>query len=203
MKRREATLKRGTRIRASGFVDEIRSHFVPPDASQLPSDSPPCTAPGGHSWVHAYAGPTPLLDTRHIGKWLIRVNCRYAEYCWGCVCRGTESSTLGIAAKVSTDWGRLHDPSGPWKQHVICVYTRDWRDEEDVRRVAGALRRVDAIRKQTLYYKPDVMTYSGIYSGSSAGEVAIYSCSPPYDELVRREDGWALLERVIDERQTN
>ena len=47
------------------------------------------------------------------------------------------------------------------QQHVICVYTRDYTDEEDVMRVEQQLRMIGITGQ--LSYKPDIYTTLGIY----------------------------------------
>ena len=178
---------------------EIRSYFSSGAAGYLPSDTPPCEAPEGHYWVHAFSPKGSSVDPLSVGKWLIRVQCRYVTYCWNRVRQATEEGTLGIGAKVSTDWGNANDPAAPggWADHVICVYTYDWRDREDVGRVARCLGEIDAIRRQTLFYKPDAMTYDGIYSGNTPGGVAIYEMKRPYEQLFAREDALSQLHLVL------
>jgi hypothetical protein len=56
--------------------------------------------------------------------------------------------------------------------HVICVYTQDWEDKEDVMRVRTKLRRLGFNR--TLHYKRDKDTRAGKYSGQGE-KVSIYS----------------------------
>ncbi len=175
---------------------EVRSNYVPPSSGYLPSSTPPCEAPGGYHWVHAYPPGEGDWEQQLVGKWLIRVRCRYVAYCWSCVRTATEEGSLGIGAKVATDYGSANDPSGPWKDHVICVYTADYRDRKDVTRVAARLAEVDAIRTQTIYYKPDVLTLAGYYSGNAPGRIAIYSCKPPYKEVIPDQRNLAGLRAV-------
>src|SRR5581483_1285844 len=160
------------------------------------SDSPPCAAPNGYHWIHAYPPNAPVVNARDVGKWLIRVTCAQVTYCWGRVRSATEDGTLGIAAKVSTDWGNAHNPSVRSKDHVICVYTRDYRDKRDVLRVARRLHAIDAVRKQTIDYKPDAFTLAGIYKRSDRGSVAIYRCSPPYEVLTEQSGALARLQEI-------
>ncbi len=168
--------------------DEVRSHFVPPSEGQLPATVSPCKAPDGHFWVRAYA-PNPVAPApppiQRTGKWLIHVTCDHVGYCWDRVRIATEAGQLGIAAKVSTDWHMRHDPAGPWNDHVICVYTSDFEDRIEAARVARALRVADAVRKQVLRYKPDLMTFRGEYAGNAPGEIAIYSSHPPTYEVLK------------------
>ena len=70
------------------------------------------------------------------------------------------SGKLGFAAKVST-----RDPED--KTHVICVYTEDFTNEEQVRAVEQGLRKVGVTVQ--MRYKPDIYTTLGIYSKNPWG----------------------------------
>ena len=61
-----------------------------------------------------------------------------------------------MLAKSSTEVTRKHHPS-----YVICVYTLDWKDEEDVMRVKNALRAAGIT--QELKYKRDLDTFNKVY----------------------------------------
>lgn len=164
---------------------EVRSDFVPPANGQLSSGEAPCSAPPGYFWVHAY--PRLLeetdLDPNKIGKWLVRMNCPYVEDYWGMIRDATEEGSLGIGSKISTDWGMRQDPSGSWRNHVVCVYTADWTQQEDVLRVAQRLHAIGAVKKMILLYKPDLFTRNGLYEGNASGRVTIYKCRAPYTKL--------------------
>ncbi len=101
----------------------------------------------GTHWLHAI-NPDRMhdIDPIHVGKWLIYISCRHVDYCWSRVRDATEEGTLGISAKISTDWGKAHDlvgmiseGLGGWRDHVVCIYTADWRNREDIARVGGRL----------------------------------------------------------------
>ncbi len=49
---------------------------------------------------------------------------------------------------------------------MICVYTRDWQDRDDVRRVLGALRELGVSWR--LAYKTDEATGAGVYGRGSS-----------------------------------
>lgn len=73
---------------------------------------------------------------------------------WEVVARATANNELGIAAKVAP---RPEEESNNERsERLICVYTKDFRDLEDVRRVARELKRLGLIppRGRPLYYKP-------------------------------------------------
>ena len=55
---------------------------------------------------------------------------------------------------------------------LICVYTSDWRDQEDVMRVREALRQLGFTNK--LYYKTDDDTYAGVYRFTGHTNISKY-----------------------------
>ena len=70
---------------------------------------------------------------------------------------------LGIDAKVATKLQAL----GPSQSYVICVYTRDYLNLNDVQRVRKKLKEIGF--NKPLAYKPDLYTYLGIYSKTFPG----------------------------------
>lgn len=174
----------------------------------MPSSTDPCAAPEGVHWVWAMnPGQPKEPDLLLIGKWLIYVACRHVGYCWHRVREATEEGTLGIGAKASTDWGKAHDLAGivaegtaGWRDHVICVYTVDWRNRGDVARVGSRLAEIDAVRTQTLHYKPDALTYGGTWAGNAPGEIAIYSMRKPYQQLLEDPDKLAAVHEIVQFR---
>jgi hypothetical protein len=94
---------------------------------------------------------------------------------WRVVCEGVDAGRLGIGAKVSTS-GLQGDPS-----RLICVYTRDFTDVADVKRVLNglvALGLVSADIPQGITYKWDAYTHLGIYENNEYGiRASIYGSS--------------------------
>ena len=82
---------------------------------------------------------------------------------WEKVATATLSGRLGCAAKVATAWP---NPLARSSKRVICVYTCDFTDHEDVTRVLVVLR--DLGFKERLSYKTDVDTLSGRYGTGTA-----------------------------------
>jgi hypothetical protein len=93
------------------------------------------------------------------GKWLVYRSRGEIDSSWLTIARATFEETLGIGAKVST---AEEDTA---KRHVICVYTRNYLDLDDVKRIRGLLR--DMGFTESLCYKPDIYTYLDIYSGTT------------------------------------
>jgi len=112
-------------------------------------------------WLHAErkAGDYPAC-VKNTGKWLIFVGSAHVDEIWGRIKRATEDGKLGPAAKVST--AKPNPNARNLENKVICVYTYDWTDEEDVKRVRQELRDLGVTRK--IPYKADQDTLSGKYA---------------------------------------
>lgn len=77
---------------------------------------------------------------------------------WRMVVKGTILNRLGPLAKVATDQGNS-------TERLICVYTRDFRDTDDVLRVLKELVTMGIVRSEKcIYYKSDAYTYLHLYS---------------------------------------
>jgi hypothetical protein len=53
------------------------------------------------------------------------------------------------------------------QRHVICIFTRDYTDKDDVSKVRSGLRRLGVRRKTG--YTPDIYTYCGVYRENEWG----------------------------------
>lgn len=94
----------------------------------------------------------------YVGKWLVFVPHENVDAVWERIRNATEKAQLGISAKVSTS-----RPSGyKSTDHVICVYTYDFRDKVNVGETLKGLREIGITGK--LYYKTDQATLSGVYA---------------------------------------
>jgi len=81
------------------------------------------------------------------GKWMLFPEEKDVDEVWRKVVQATVSGELGIAAKVETriDKG---------KPRLICIYTKDFRDKEDVARVLEGLRGLGLVKSgKQIYYK--------------------------------------------------
>lgn len=94
-----------------------------------------------------------------IGKWLIYRTESEIDSAWKAIAENTWSGKLTSCAKVSTSAQKS-------KRHVICVYTDNYLDYEDVERIREKLRNLGF--GEELCYKPDVYTYLGIYYRKSS-----------------------------------
>lgn len=101
---------------------------------------------------------------------------------WRIVAEAVIHGRLGDTAKVAPA-----DPPNPFaagtqrqSSHLICVYTKDFSDLDDVRRVLDELVELGlAPRKASdgaIYYKADVYTYLGLDSNNPYGlKASLYS----------------------------
>ena len=88
---------------------------------------------------------------------------------WSLVAKGTIAGDLGHAAKVATD-------DGTQNTRLICIYTPDFSDKKDVKRVLerllamGLCNRNGALAEgRAIYYKADAYTYLELNSGNEYG----------------------------------
>ena len=73
---------------------------------------------------------------------------------WGLVAEGTGNGELGMAAKVATDGG-----AGDRVSRLICVYTVDFGDRQDVRRVLQGLVERGLVKKKDMLAEERVVYY--------------------------------------------
>lgn len=105
------------------------------------------------------------------GKWMLFPMADDVNRYWSLVATATAAGKLGHAAKVATD-----DGSGSVSPRLICIYTEDFSDKEDVKRVLEGLvgmglvkRRGPMGEERGIYYKADAFTYLGIDSKNEWG----------------------------------
>lgn len=111
-------------------------------------------------------------DTPHSGKWLIFCTCNRIDEIWTNVKQALHDGKLGVSVKVSVNKSKN-------QEHVICVYTYDYTDKQDVMRVRQSLRDIGVV--WPIGYKADEATRQGIYSQHAA-----HGTYPPYARKVSR-----------------
>lgn len=98
------------------------------------------------------------------GKWMLFLTSREVDAAWKTVVTALEKGELGDGAKVSTD-----DGSG--QARLICVYTKDFGDTEDVKRVLESMVQAGLVDGdgRPIYYKCDAYTHLDITSKNEYG----------------------------------
>lgn len=114
-------------------------------------------------WVYAINKKrnTYPKSTDNCGKWIIfAYKGEGVDRIWDGVRRATEKGLLGNSSKCST---MKEEPEFKNKNTgVICVYTYDSKDKDDLKRIAKELFKIPNVEK--LYYKEDKATYEGKYA---------------------------------------
>ena len=99
------------------------------------------------------------------GKWMLFPSSAKVNAVWQLVAEATISEQLGCGAKVATDGGLGND----WPR-LICVYTEDCSDHEDVERVLRKLAEMGLVNQKEaagaprgIYYKSgkSVLSHGG------------------------------------------
>ncbi|KAL4879614.1 hypothetical protein BJY04DRAFT_219955 [Aspergillus karnatakaensis] len=105
------------------------------------------------------------------GKWMFFITADRVDSYWSAIADATMNGHLGIAAKVATD-------DGEDRARLIAVYTRDYQDTDDVKRVLRKLVELNLVKKseKPVYYKADALTYLNIMSKNNYGmRATLYS----------------------------
>jgi hypothetical protein len=110
-------------------------------------------------WVGASPPTSDARDGRRVGKWLIFTPRDHHDEVWSKIRVATEAGDLGCSAKAAT--ARRNQPT-----MLTCVYTYDFEDYDDVRRVLAALRALGF--GGLLSYKSDEATRARIYGKGTA-----------------------------------
>jgi hypothetical protein len=99
---------------------------------------------------------------------------------WKQVVAGVIDDRLGCTSKVATDDGSDERLSAYATDlyvrmctdstfAIVCVYTKNFQDAEDVLRVLHELETMDLVNaSKTIYYKSDAYTYLDLKSGTAA-----------------------------------
>lgn len=122
-------------------------------------------------WVYAQrkVGTYPH-STPRVGKWMIFVPVQELDEVWAKIKSAVEEGKLGNQAKSAT--ARPNANATDPNTKVICVYTYDGDDEEDVWKMRDVLRELGIIRK--IYWKADQATHNGLYTVRGNTRVSRY-----------------------------
>lgn len=98
------------------------------------------------------------------GKWLWFPPICLLDAAWETIRTATRAGLLGYRSKAATLINTR--PGSDDSRRPICVYTHDWRDLDDARRVLNALRDLGII--DVLLYKTESDTRRGWYGGGAS-----------------------------------
>lgn len=103
-------------------------------------------------WVYVYRQEPgyPLSHPLRSGKWLVFLRNNRIDRHWQRIRDAVIAGDMGDCAKVSTTGSARNG------RHVICVYTYDYEDKDDVMRIRAALRHCGILLP--ISYKRDLDT---------------------------------------------
>jgi hypothetical protein len=104
------------------------------------------------------------------GKWLLFISTGRVDSVWRIIDLETKAGRLGIAAKVAT--AKHNELSTSTSVRLICVYTYDCTDLDDVRRVRQRLRELGFVKK--ISYKTDAATIEGKYAQNGDRKISLF-----------------------------
>ncbi len=121
-------------------------------------------------WIRAeryWYAPAYPKPTERCGKWMVYIPIDRVDAVWSIVRDAIVVGELGRAAKVAT---MAENSRTVYKdKRVLCVYTYDSDDLEDLKRVLVRMRELGI--NQEAWYKEDRATRAGQYSSNSNGPV--------------------------------
>ena len=120
-------------------------------------------------WLVAKAPSAPPLDIARSGKWLGYYTPPYHDQVWSAIAEATELGELGPESKVRDPAGALFNAE---RLLPVVVWTTDYEDLDDVRRVLVTMRRL-AFPRANLTYKRDIETFLVVYGEGSAIYVSL------------------------------
>ena len=120
------------------------------------------------------------------GKWMLFPMSDDLPLVWRLVAEATAAGKLGPCSKVGT-W----EPDHVTKPTVICIYTKDFSDLADVKRVLTNLNELNIVNKaMRINYKCDAYTHLGIISDNAYKlRASLYSSDEVRDGKVKYKDG--------------
>lgn len=138
---------------------------------------------------------TQILDLAHhlhvrSGKWMLFPSTNDVDDVWAVVARATAANELGVSAKVAP---KDDDEGVQGSARLICVYTRDFKDKDDVARVLSRLRELELVRVngRPIYYKCDAYTYLGIGSKNAWDiRASLYSSTEIFAYMADRAEAY-------------
>lgn len=128
-------------------------------------------------WAVPSIRPKDLSTEERNGKWMLWPTGEEAVAVWRTICKLTKQGKLGVQAKIDCCKGR--ELAG---ERLICVYTEDSDDLEDLQRVVDQLRE-SLDPRHRLIYKEDRMTSAGGYKSTTDRPVSKWYVRPHETEI--------------------
>ena len=111
------------------------------------------------------------ISNQNSGKWLVFADIHEIDSIWDKIKLATENGLLGGSSKVST--AKPNPNATNSNKKVICVYTYDYTDKDDVMRVRDELRALGITNK--IPYKTDKATIKVQYQVKGDRNISAYN----------------------------
>jgi hypothetical protein len=99
------------------------------------------------------------------GKWMFFPRRREADAAWAAASTAVARGAVRGCSSIKISSVSPNDPG-----HIVCAYVDDYLDETAVVGALEALKiAVPPLADKRAFFKPDIMTYLGIYSGNEFG----------------------------------
>ncbi|CAL1262683.1 unnamed protein product [Larinioides sclopetarius] len=147
-------------------------------------------------WIYAHSSHERddiFNDYEKVGKWLLFFNnehksdvtgLTHLDSAWLSIKKLVENDII-YHAKCSTALKGISEVYDKRQNGVICCYTPDYTNKQDVKRVADAIRK-EVHCLSNLFYKTDNDTRAGKYKHNGNNSVCIYKHTPK-GELYERD----------------
>jgi hypothetical protein len=124
------------------------------------------------TWLHAFrqTGRYKTSKSGNGGKWLVFITKENIDTVWRKIKEATENGFLGDYSKVSA--GKENPFNEDKNKFVICVYTYDSTDVEDVKQIRARLRTLGITFK--IRYKTDKATRENKYSANGDKNISLF-----------------------------
>jgi hypothetical protein len=123
-------------------------------------------------WVYSESETKYPNFTDNSGKWLVFVYLKDLDVVWKKISIATKEGKLGGVSKCATAKPNPNATNNDTK--VICVYTYNSEDKNDVARVALELYKLGVIAN-VINYKKDIITVEGRYANKGDKKISTYS----------------------------
>lgn len=120
-------------------------------------------------FAHRKNGTYPSSN-QNCGKWLIFADIKEIDTIWDKIKIATENGFLGGTSKVAT--AKSNPNANGQNKKVICVYTYDYTDKDDVMKIREELRKIGIVSK--IPYKTDKATSKGEYQVKGNTKISTY-----------------------------
>lgn len=122
-------------------------------------------------WLYAANKDLIPKTSDNVGKWMVFVEDKRAKEVWDKLYQGLKD---GVFWECKCSIHNMLSSFDKINQTAFMIYTSDYNDIEDIKKVLNFIRTNKIIVEDEIFYKPDYMTEMGMY-GEERGTGWLYS----------------------------